>query len=289
MEFTVEKLREGMAVCQLSERRQAYLEQQLESVLPYLPAFVDNAVPFLDRIMKTEENHLTDPPADLPKKTQNALMIIAYCFMTEGALKYYLAKGYSEENWRDNMPDINWHMHENPDGELWMDTLNGSFSWHLSNLNATNVLLGRLQFYKTPSEFDCPQYGINKGEPLLGIHIPANGRMDIDKCLDAMRRAQEFFAKLNPPWVTKGFTCHSWLLNPVYKKYLSPQSNIVRFQDLGTMFDIGEKDQDSVNRVFNYGEEDVNLPGRTTIQRAVQTMLKTGESMASWVGIFPRV
>ncbi len=68
-----------------------------------------------------------------------------------------------------------------------------------------------------------------RGDPALGVHIPATGPMTPAECGDSFRQACRFFPEYFPdrPW--KAFTCTSWLQDPQFERYLPESSNIVRF------------------------------------------------------------
>jgi len=70
---------------------------------------------------------------------------------------------------------------------------------------------------------------LGKGDPILGVHIHADGPMAHDQCGESFRRAMDFFPRHFPEYEIRAFTCNSWLMDHQFAKYLSPKSNIVRF------------------------------------------------------------
>ena len=148
-------------------------------------------------------------------------------------------------------------------------------------LAADVIQLGRLQFQKINSPYDFPGLGIQEGELLMNIHIPALGPLDIEACRESLRRAEELFVPMFGEF--KAFFCHSWLLNPVYRRYLPPTSNIIRFQNLGTVIPFHNSlDRDAPYRVFlNYHEDPFTSKPRSAMQRAVQQMILRGESLSA--------
>ena len=81
------------------------------------------------------------------------------------------------------------------------------------------------------------------GDPMLSVHIPADGPMTPEVSLRSLREAADFFRIYYPnlPW--KGFWCHSWLLDPFLRKLLPPSSNILRFQELGMPYPVSGKSE----------------------------------------------
>lgn len=287
MEYAIEKLQEGMAVAALSEQRQLYLETRCKAYLPQIKEYCQRITTDWPAYPQKTESLLL--PEALSEAKQCVILAASYCFLTHAAKNLYLAKGYSEDLWREAMPDINWHTHDYEDGSFWMDTLKG-FGWHYSILTAVNITLGRLQFYPRECPLDYPQAGLKKGDVVLGFHIPANGPLDIDACIASFKRAQAFFDKFKPDCQFKAFFCVSWFLNPIYKKYLPPSSNIVRFQNLGISVDFPNDSKDAIRRVFMFGKENVNTPNpRTTLQRILQKIITNGESIASGAIVIPRI
>ena len=282
MEFTLEKLREGMEVVGITGERKAWLESLWDEIKEWLP------VKYAEVMSFWPEDRRVDMPSELDESHQNALFICLYCFLTEPSRALYLEKGYSLENWQDHMPDLLDHAHDE-NGEIWMDTLHGEFGWHLSILNGKNIKLGRLQFYPLLCQMDYPSVGLKKGDHLVGFHIPAGSPMTPESCLDSFARARKFFAERTPAWEFSHFYCASWLFNPIYQKYLPPTSNIVKVQKMGTIIPNKNDSRDAIRRVFSFGHEDVNTPTpRTSMQRAVQQILKNGEDIGYGIIVFPR-
>lgn len=288
MEFSLEKLREGMAIAGLSDFRREYVEARWEKVKDQIKAMYEAVMDYWPATPSASEYPKVNVPDDLDEELRNVVLICTYCFLVPSSRTVYLAKGLTEENWRDNMPDLLWHMHDE-DGKVWMDTLNGEFVWHISILNATNIKLGRLQFYPMYASQDYPQVGVKQGDHLIGFHIPACGPLTPESCLDAFDRARKFCATREPAWEFSHFFCRSWLFNPVYQKYLAPTSNIVRVQKLGIITSYRDESREAIRRVFTFGHEDVNTPNpRSSMQKAVQQILKNGDYIGDGEILFPR-
>lgn len=291
MEFTEEKLIAGLTVAGFSPVRQQFVLANWKAILPLVKKYIEAFMPDWPNWPQVAQSPiLTQIPAELSRKDFSLLFIVTYAFMTEMSKEVYLSKGYPEELWRDAMPDITWHLHDMPDGTLWIDNAPKYFNWQLSILLAANVTLGRLQFYPGESPCDFPEQGIKKDDNVVGFHIPANGPLDTDKCIASFKRAQEFFAKYKPNWSFKAFYCRSWFLNPIYKKYLPETSNIVKFQKLGASYDAPDSDSlDTIARVFTFNSVDFNDPKPpTALQKLIQKLIKEGEPVRAGTIIIPK-
>ena len=121
--------------------------------------------------------------------------------------------------------------------------------------------------------------GHRRGDPALSLHIPAGTPFapeDVRSSLDAMNDC--FASWFSPDGAPRIGVCGSWLLDPQLRNYLGPESNIVRVQDLFTLFDDGQESETIMQFVFpghaNAPLDD--LPQTTTLQRAVVHHLRNG-------------
>ena len=278
--LNLKNLRAGMELCQIPVHRRVKLEQFLEMHRQQIAEVVTAA-----ELSCQHDGHFPVPmPQGLSEEELSLTATCAYCLLAEPSLLYFQQKGYSKEHWLEIMPDLNGHAYDGADGSYWLDTVPRAFSWHCSILAADVIQLGRLQFQKINSPFDFPGLGIQEGDLLMNMHIPALGPLDIDACRESLRKAEELFVPKFGAF--KAFYCHSWLLNPVYRRYLSPTSNIIRFQELGIVIPHNNSlDRDALDRVFrNYHEDPFTATPRSALQRALQQMVLRGESLsAAWM------
>ena len=134
--------------------------------------------------------------------------------------------------------------------------------WLERHLSMKLFKLGRLQFSPGKAEMDIPALGITKGDPMMEIHIPAVGPLDQEECLKSIERAKEFFAKYDPDYQYRYFTCHSWLLDTSLKQLLGETSNIIRFQNMFAV--LHEEKSDAILRyVFRWDCTREMLPQMT--------------------------
>ena len=161
---------------------------------------------------------------------ENLLMQLYFC---EEVSRRYKEKGIDEQIFLATMKDIVvWtKLWSDAKGELWLEEL----FWLIHHVRLDIFRLGRLQFCMGHAECDCPQFGIKKDDPTLEVHIPGDGAsLDEEECRRSFEKAKIFFEKHFPEFEYKAFTCHSWLLDPEMKKYLKPDSNIIKFGEMFT-------------------------------------------------------
>ena len=115
-------------------------------------------------------------------------------------------------------------------GELYL----GELGWLRIHMQFTMFRLGRLQFRMAKAFRDIPEAGIQKGDPVMEIHIPRGGKLTPSECEASLNWAREFFATFFPEFSYTCFTCNSWLLDEDLKAFLPEESNIIRFGNLFT-------------------------------------------------------
>ena len=113
-------------------------------------------------------------------------------------------------------------------GELFL----GQVFWLKYHLTMKLFRIGRLQFCHTMAGKAYPEHGISEHDGTLDVHIPADGRLDIEECGRSFEAARKFYAEYFPEKQYTYFNCHSWLLDETLKKYLPKESNIIRFGDM---------------------------------------------------------
>lgn len=153
--------------------------------------------------------------------------------------------------------------------------------WFPRFFDLSRFALGRLQFEDDPSTEYYEKNGIvlNYGDWVVNVHIPSGSRLDIQDCLTSFRDAAKFYADRFPDGIAK-FRCRSWLLAPIHKNYLLPETGIRKFADL---FDIvsATPDEDGHNlwRIFGKPYEGCveDLPSETSLQRAYRKLLFDGK------------
>lgn len=158
--------------------------------------------------------------------------LLSYLYMCEETSKEYEKKGISEDILTDTLKDITrWSY-------TWSEIKNNlclyELKWLSYHLQLKIFKLGRLQFFMDKAKNDYPDLNIKKGDNVLAVHIPSDGALDIEKCLQSFCMAKEFFKKYFPEFNYTYFSCHSWLLDDSLKSILPESSNIIKFGNLFT-------------------------------------------------------
>ena len=192
--------------------------------------------------------------------------------------KLYEEKGYSEELLWDTMVDLRCKFNENHDtGDPWGTS---ALAWYIRVYRAGIIKLGRLEFEPTGYKWDTPYRGIQKGDPVMNMHIPSTGPMKIEDVLDSFKRVYKFYGYTEPMPVMAA----SWLLYPpICEQVFKPGSNLKNFYDL---FDVVESYEDPSNhnfwRIYNMDwEEGVldRVPLDTSLRRNLHAFMKPGVNM----------
>lgn len=125
------------------------------------------------------------------------------------------------------------------------------------------------------------------GDPILDVHVPAGGPLDIGQCSDAFHRAVAFFRTYFPNKTFHGFSCYAWFLDVQYEKLLPPTSNIIRFQRALYLYPIRAGGGEGLVRIF--GEKGMQnglakAPRTNSMRRAVAAHLEAGGRLRSGGG-----
>jgi hypothetical protein len=110
----------------------------------------------------------------------------------------------------------------------------------------------------------------------INIHIPASGRMDIAECIASIRRMADFFGSRDKPF--QAVVCYSWFLDQQLRQILPASSNIIKFQNLGHLFDFDEPSE-TIWRVFGERatKHGVNsVPHTTAMQKMLAEFANNG-------------
>ncbi len=169
----------------------------------------------------------------------------------------------------------------------------GVFSqWFFLFFDLKVFSIGRLYYEVTGFEADTYALGnqvLRRGDPVLSLHINANGKLTPQACMDSLRLAHTFFLNHFPGPLP--VVCHSWLLYPPYCARVFPEgSNLQRFAQ---MFRILYSDQISQTfsdcwRVFGHMHQGSteNFPADNRLRRAFLSYMEQGGDHGSGYGIF---
>ena len=154
------------------------------------------------------------------------------------------------------------------------------FGWYARLFNACIIKLGRLEFEPINYRWETPYAGIQKGDPVLNVHIPSTGPLLMEDVMDSFKKAYQFFGYKEPMPVVVA----SWMLYPpMCDAVLKEGSNLKKFYDL---FQLVEECEDPENKDFwrifhmDYADDVLDkVPTDTSLQRGIYEYMKSGRNM----------
>lgn len=176
---------------------------------------------------------------------------------------------------------------------IWYD-LTGTLglnqiAWLKYHFSCRLFQLGRLQYGFGQAKYDIPEKGIQKGMPVLDVHIPAGEPLNIEACKASIAEAKLFFARYFPEFEYQWFTCFSWLLDSTLEKLLDRDSNILAFQKLFEVVKV--KPSDSMLRyVFDWNAVRDNLADyavKSKLAERVKAYVMDGGELYEAYGVIP--
>jgi len=212
---------------------------------------------------------------DICGHTVTAIMLINAIPLLQ---RVYEEKGVALDLMWDTLIDLKCKFRENYDlTGIWGT---GAIGWYIRVYGLKIIKLGRLEFEPIGYKWDTPYRGIQKGDPVMNMHIPSTGPMKIEDVLDSFRRAYQFFGYHSPMPVAVA----SWMMYPpICEEVFKPGSNLKNFYDL---FDLVEQYEDPSNhnfwRVFNMEYQEgilSKVPLDTSLRRGVYEFMKSGRHM----------
>jgi hypothetical protein len=165
--------------------------------------------------------------------------------------------------------------------------LSGDLTWASTLTEDDDAIIGTPI---TPSGFALPQpvrlphaewqLVLGPGDPVLDLHIPAEGTLTLDAIQDALVQAEPFFDHYYPDQKFVAYTCSSWLFSPQLEIMLGSDSNIVRWQHEGYLLPNDGGNDEFLT--FTFGAQSIDIataPRDTRLRRAVITHLERGEML----------
>ena len=231
-------------------------------------------------------------PPEYPESDQLIQAWFAAAYLgAEAAEKHYERLGFPRETLLETMTDL----------PIWLRNckrnhgvygLRQARDWEVMLFRGAVTRHGRLEYNtKHLYQFDdlVDESGrviLKKGDPVINLHIPEDGRMDMKSCSVSLRRMSNFFAEYRPDYDWTGFICESWLLDPQLKPMLPENSNIIKFQSLGYYYDLGHY-EGTVFRIFGTADPQ-SIAEPNYLQRKAAEFLKAGGKFACGGFFIPR-
>ena len=224
----------------------------------------------------------------LPDIENSGKNLIAYLYFAEALKGKYEEKGISYDVLKNTLSDLvictdRIYQNYQKVGITGVDWMKLHFSFKLFRL-------GRLQFCMEGASMDIEEKGIAKGDPILDVHIPRGDGLRIEDCYASFEEAEKFFAKYFPEYEYKWLVCHSWMLDKTIRPFLSPESNILKFQEL--FEGVRPVEMDSIlHFVFKYGANREELPtyeATSGFAKKVKEYALSGGKFYNTLGVRPR-
>lgn len=210
---------------------------------------------------------------------------LAYLYYCESLQKWYQNKCVPNDILMATLSDIViWtNVWYSIHGELGI----GETEWLRRHLSARLFRLGRLQFCFGNFDKDYTIISANKGDSLIEIHIPEDGKLSSDECDKSFVLAENFYAKYFKDYEFKFYTCHSWLLDKGLEKYLGDKSNVTLFRR--RFKEIESEVSDAILRyVFRWDATRDNIDKfetKTKFSQAIKQSVKNNEKFFETFGI----
>ena len=159
------------------------------------------------------------------------------------------------------------------------------YGWTVRQAGARLFRVGELEY----------ELAENKpGQREIGVHIPSDAKLDPDRMNESLRQADAFLREYFPEWAALPKTCESWLLSPVLKELLPPDSRILRFQRAFDLREVFPEDDAALEWVFRVaggqreGLDMTKLPEETSLQKKMKAMLLSGRNPGAGEGVLVR-
>jgi len=124
------------------------------------------------------------------------------------------------------------------------------------------------------------QLVLRTGDPLIEMHIPPGGGMTLERCIDSMHLATEFFPRHFPDRSFKGFCCTSWVFNPRFSTILAPDANIRLFEQEVYLHPVPSGRRDGLSFIFGTDDVDPATAARdTSIRRLMLEEIEAGRPL----------
>lgn len=217
------------------------------------------------------------------KEEQNwrMLALVLYIRMAVEVYEKYKEKQIEEQIYFDTFSDF----------RIWSEVCEKKYGacglteceWLSLPLELKIFRLGRLQFEPIclQREIHTEKCTLPEGTNVLNVHIPEDGRLETEKCLDSFLQAEAFFGES-----FAAFVCESWLISPKLRGLLEKDSNLIKFMDLFENYGVIYPFRQAEQRVFGeISDQKETYPERTSLQRALKKYVLDGNEPGMGQGV----
>jgi len=118
---------------------------------------------------------------------------------------------------------------------------------------------------------------LDKGVPILEMHIPAGERITLEICAESFREAKRFFQRHFPKPGARAIISSSWMFSPLLKQLLPADSNLVRFMRELYLCPTNSRSRSGPWFIFLQEPFDAaTAPRKTSLQRGILDHLQAG-------------
>lgn len=118
---------------------------------------------------------------------------------------------------------------------------------------------------------------LEKGVPVLEMHITAGERITLERCAESFRKAKQFFQRHFPTPAVRAIVSSSWMFSPLLEDLLPPDSNLVRFMRELYLCPSNSRSRSGPWFIFLQEPFDpATAPRETSLQRAILDHLQAG-------------
>lgn len=129
---------------------------------------------------------------------------------------------------------------------------------------------------------------LSRNDPVVALHIPADGRLDPVAVTRSVERIGAFLQTYFPEYPYAAFTCNSWLINPEVVSLLGPDSNISKFAARFHPLTHKTPGTSVFSFVFHKSAPVVleELPENTRLEKALKAYYLSGKVLHEMYGYF---
>ena len=129
---------------------------------------------------------------------------------------------------------------------------------------------------------------LSRNDPVVALHIPADGRLDPIEVDESISRIRTFLQTYFPEYPYAAFTCNSWLVNPEVVTLLGPDSNISKFSSRFYPLTHKAPGTSVFSFVFHKSASVAleELPENTRLEQALKAYYLSGKVLHEMYGYF---
>lgn len=135
---------------------------------------------------------------------------------------------------------------------------------------------------------DAWEVALKPGDWVLSMHIARGANLREEAVDAAINQAKIIAGRCYPQWVSNGFYCRSWLLDPLLGDILGEGSRIFQFANRFTRLPIKSSGRAGFGYVFPADVADADLPEDTTLRRGLKQHYLSGGFVMDRAGAFIR-